>query len=237
MIALGLKGNEQDFLSMAMPNWHSPNSYISDAYIEILSATKKKNFVKKNFREYPWLIEVITKNNWSNEFKNEIISYAEMNDGRLNYHFASAFVQINDPNTKELVLKSFVNSGGNRHIFYSRIESIDWLDPTPAMEGIWQSPNVENLELQYLAYPLGIKGFLPVLDYLANNPDGTTYDNPYRKNADFFNYLTDQQLEGKDIKTWFLQYRDLLEFDQNNKKFRVALNKSIHKGAANRACD
>lgn len=226
MIALALRGNEDDFLSLAK-DWHSPNSYITDAYIEMISQREMKGFVHKHFPKHPWLIEVITKNGWSSEFKNEIIQFANEHDGRVNYHFAAAFQQINDPETKDLVLKSLINSGGNRHIFYSRIEKIDWLDTVPTLKKLWQSSDVNELELQYLAYPLGIEGFIPVLDYLASNQNGTTYDNPYRKNIDFFNYLTDQCLKPDDMKAWLKSNRDQLVFDRERRKFRLRTGDSV----------
>ncbi len=221
MIAVALKGNEEDFLSMAKPNWHSPNSYISDAYIKILSKPEMKGFVKKHFPKHQWLIEVVTNNGWSKEFKKEIIEYAEENNGHVNYHFATAFRQINDPATKELILKSLINSEGNRHIFYSRIKQIDWLDITPTLMKLWQSPDVSELELEYLAYPLGVTGFIPVLEYLANKENGSTYNNPYRKNIDFFNFLTEQELEPNEMKEWLKSNRDSLYFDADSRKIKV----------------
>ncbi len=221
MISLALKGDEEVFLSMAKPNWHSPNSYISDAYIKNLGRPEMKGFVKKQFPKHSWLMEVVTQNGWSKEFKKEIVSFVEEHDGRVNYHFATAFSQINDPATKELILKSFINSGQNRHVFYSRIAKIDWLDVTPALKKLWQSPDVSDLELEYLAYPLGIAGFVPVLDYLANNENGYTYNNPYRKNVDFFNYLTGQDLEPGEMKEWLISNRSILSFDPESRKFKL----------------
>jgi hypothetical protein len=164
----------------------------------------------------------VTKNNWSSEFETEIVDYVSKNDGRVSYEFAVAFSQINNPIHKELILKSFVNSTGNRHIFYSRIERISWLDATPAMKKIWQSTNVSNLELEYLAYPLGISGYIPVLDYLASNPNGSTHDNPYRKNVDFFNFLTNQDLKPIQMKSWLLNNKPGLSYDPERKKFNYS---------------
>ncbi|WP_444895859.1 hypothetical protein [Microbulbifer sp. SSSA005] len=221
MISRALKGNEEDFLPMAKSNWHSPNSYISDAYISMISDRGMKDFVKKHFSKYPWLIEAITRNGWSKDFKEEIIQFVENKNGHVNYHFATAFSQINDPATEDLILKSFFNSGANRHIFYSRIEKLEWLTLTPSLEKLWQSPDVNKLELAYLAYPLGITGFIPVLDYLANNENGSTYDNPYRSNIDFFNYLTDQNLQPGELKEWLKLNRSSLVFDNESRKFNL----------------
>ena len=220
MIALALKGHEQDFLPMAK-DWHTPNSYITKAYIELIRSPSYKEFVRNNIYQYPWLIQVIVKNNWSIDFEKEIIDITNKNNGRVHYHFATAFQQINNPIHKDIIIKSFVNSTGNRHIFYSVIKEIEWLDTTTALKEIWQSKNVSDLELQYLAYPLGTSGHIPVLYYLANNEEGTTYNNPYRENISFFNYLTNQNIESHEMKSWLAKNEKGLLYSTEQKRFQL----------------
>jgi hypothetical protein len=221
MIMEALKGSEAEFLSLARPNWHSANSYISDAYIRLLSETQNKAFVKQHFTKNPWLIKVITKNSWSGDFKESIIAYVETKNGNVSYEFATAFVQLEDPATEDLIRKSLLNSSGNRHIFYKKIRELQWLDLSDSLKQIWNSDNVTTLELQYLAYPLGKMGYLPVLDYLVSNINGTTYDNPYRKNINYLNYLTNMKLDKESAKDWYKAHSDSLKFDPESRKFIV----------------
>lgn len=53
MIISAIKGHEEDFVHLARPNWHSAQSYISDALLVLLSDPSKKSFLKKHLHTYP----------------------------------------------------------------------------------------------------------------------------------------------------------------------------------------
>lgn len=218
MITSAIQGHEEDFIHLARPNWHSAQSYISDALLVLLSNPSKKSFLRKHLHAYPWLMEVVAKNGWGKDFKSEAISIAEMKKGQVTYDFATVFSQIDDPATEELINKCFVNSGGNRHIFYSRIQSLEWFDPQPSLRKIWMVTS-SSLEKQYLVDELVNAGFLPALEYLAHNPKIQIYNDHYKNGLDLFNNVTEQQLTAEEILPWYLENRASIQFDDNLKKF------------------
>lgn len=220
MIASAISGFEEEFIASARPNWHSANSYISDALMVILSKPEKKPFVKKHIDAYPWLMEVVVKNSWAIDFKDEVIAIAENKNGAVTYDFASAFVQLNDPTTEALINKCFVNSGGNRHIFYSRIKKLDWYDPMPAAQKIWMV-TTSDLEREYLISDLVKSGFLPALEHLARHPKMNIYGDDFRRGLDLFNHATNQQLTAEAVGDWLAVSRGQLHYDTASQKFLI----------------
>lgn len=222
MIKLAVNNYEEEFLPIAKAHWHSPNSYVTDALIELLSDESKKDTVRKNIANYPWLIQVVVKNGWSQQFREEIEKIIIKSHGKVSYNYGAALAQIDDPNTENMVLSIFKNGSGNRHITYKYIKDLDWLDPIPTMQEIWLSDDVSDLELQYFSYPLIRRGFLPALDFAAQNIDAYASNSPYQKNYQVLNAVTNQSLEKDNIRKWVIDNRDKLKFDPKSKQYYVA---------------
>ena len=168
------------------------------------------------------LVRVVVAKGWEDDAREILINGLRNYTGYLPSQWISAVASFHSPSTYDVLIDYFVN-GWNRHVTYGIIKGLPGIDLTKALPKAWESARTSGrkYEIGSLTQSAIAVGYRPALDYVIDTLD----DNDgvprtlYRARAVALRYL-DVHGSNEEIRDWYRENRDQLQFDPADKKFK-----------------
>jgi len=120
-----------------------PHSYYLKFAVPALIEDSHKPWVIENLSTYPWLVNVVWKNGWSEDARPELIQGLKKYSEDLPAEWIKAVASFEDPKTYDSLMDCFVNQG-NRAQTYKVIRKLDGIQLENAVARAWKRAKYEQ---------------------------------------------------------------------------------------------
>jgi hypothetical protein len=200
-----------------------PDSYHLRYAAPPLMDEAHKPWVIANLREYPWLADVVWKNNWTAEAREVLVRGVREQWNDLPNVWFKAVASFRDPATYGDLVNFFV-SRRDRDENYATLRELDGIDLDAAVDRAWKNAKYDDEYQAREMIPIAIAyGHLDalrmgILDVLGNSEAGGNSKRGVRTAV-----KEHAGIEGTDeeLITWFRENGGRLSFDRATKMFRI----------------